>query len=178
MDALRPFFASGEETMKFTTRKIALCGITAGLYAAITLLTSSFAFGPVQFRVAEALAVLCCFEPSAVLGVTLGCFIANVFSTVSALDMVVGTVATLLACLCMTKAKKAWQAVWPNVVFNGVFIGALIAYVTVSGPGFWAAFAINGLQVAAGELAVMLLLGMPLFAYLKKSDLVRRLTTE
>lgn len=160
--------------MKMTTRKIALCGVTAGLYAAITLLTSSFAYGPVQFRVAEALAVLCCFEPSAVLGVTLGCFIANIFSTVSALDMVVGTLATLLACLCMVRCRKAWLSIWPNVVFNGLMIGALIAG-TSAPDAFWRMFLISGLQVAVGELAVMTVLGVPLFVYLKKSGLVERL---
>lgn len=160
--------------MKFTTRKIALCGVTAGLYAAITILTASFAYGPVQFRIAEALAVLCCFEPTMVVGVTLGCFVANIFSTVSALDMVVGTLATLLACLCMVKCKKAWQAVLPNVVFNAVLIGALIAY-TAAPDAFWQMFLISGAQVAVGELAVMVLLGMPLFAYLKKSGLVKQL---
>ena len=163
--------------MKFSPKKIALCGVVAGLYAAITLLTASFAYGPIQFRIAEALAVLCCFEPTMVVGVTLGCFVANIFSTVSALDMVVGTAATLLACLTMVKIKKAWLAVLPNVVFNGVMIGALIA-LTATPDAFATMFLINGLQVAAGELAVMVILGVPLFAYLKKSGLVRQLIGE
>lgn len=163
--------------MKFTTRKIALCGVTAGLYAAITILTSSFAYGPVQFRVAEALTVLCCFEPTLVVGITLGCFVANIFSTVSALDMAVGTLATLLACLCMVKCRRAWLAVIPNVVFNGVIIGALIA-ATVAPDAFLKMFLINGAQVAVGELVVMCLLGVPLFAYLKKSGLVKQLVGE
>lgn len=161
--------------MKLTTRKIALCGITAGLYAAITLLTASFAYGPVQFRLAEALSVLCCFEPTMVIGVTLGCFVANIFSTVSALDMVVGTATTLLACLVMTRCRKAWLAIWPNVLFNGAAIGAMLATVTAPGSGFWAAFWTNGAQVALGELTVMVVLGLPLYAYLEKSGLVARL---
>ena len=158
-----------------TTRKIALCGIIAGLYAAITVLTSAFAFGPVQFRLAEALAVLCCFEPVLTVGVTLGCFIANLFSTVSALDMVVGTLATLTACLIMTRCRRTWTAIWPNVLVNGVFIGAMLAWVTAPRAAFWQAFWICGLQVAAGELAVMVILGAPLYTYLKKSGLVAQL---
>lgn len=159
---------------QFTTRKIALCGIVAGLYAAVTLLTASFAYGPIQFRIAECLAVLCCFEPTMVVGVTLGCFAANIFSTVSALDMVVGTAATLLACLLTAKCRRGWQTVLPNTVCNGVIIGALIAW-TATPTAFLQMFLINGLQVAAGELAVMLVLGLPLHAFLKKSGLVQRL---
>ena len=174
MGALRPFFAAMKN---FTTRKIALCGIVAGLYAAVTLLTASFAYGPVQFRIAECLAVLCCFEPAMTVGVTLGCFAANIFSTVSALDMVFGTLATLLACLTMTKCRRGWQTVLPNAVFNGVIIGALIAW-TSAPAAFWQMFLVNALQVAAGELAVMVTLGLPLYGFLKKSGLVKQLLGE
>ena len=37
---------------KLTTRQIALNGVAAGLYAAITILTASFAYGNIQFRIA------------------------------------------------------------------------------------------------------------------------------
>ena len=43
---------------KLTTRQIALNGVAAGLYAAITILTASFAYGNIQFRIADALCVL------------------------------------------------------------------------------------------------------------------------
>ena len=99
---MRPFFVS-VKIMKITTKRLTLWAVTAALYTAVTLVTASFAYGPVQFRVAEALSVLCCFAPHMTVGITLGCFLANVFSTVSALDMVVGTGATLLACLLMSK---------------------------------------------------------------------------
>ena len=36
---------------KLTTRQIALNGVVAGLYAAITILTASFAYGNIQFRI-------------------------------------------------------------------------------------------------------------------------------
>ena len=43
---------------KLTTRQIALNGVVAGLYAAVTILTASFAYGNIQFRIADALCVL------------------------------------------------------------------------------------------------------------------------
>ena len=46
---------------KLTTRQIALNGVIAGLYAAITILTASFAYGNIQFRIADALCVLVCW---------------------------------------------------------------------------------------------------------------------
>lgn len=74
---------------KLNTRQIALNGIVAGLYAAITILTASFAYGNIQFRISEALMMLLLFEPHLTIGLTIGCLIANLFSTVSVLDIVI-----------------------------------------------------------------------------------------
>ena len=49
---------------KITSRQIALNGLVAGLYAAVTILTASFAYGNIQFRIAEALCPLVALEPS------------------------------------------------------------------------------------------------------------------
>ena len=78
---------------KLNTRQIALNGVVAGLYAAITILTASFAYGDIQFRIADAMCLLVVLEPSLTVGLTLGCVIANIFSTVSVLDIVVGSAA-------------------------------------------------------------------------------------
>ncbi len=155
-----------------STKKMALWAMTAALYAAITLLTASFAYGPVQFRVAEALSMLCCFAPHMTVGVTLGCFLANLLSPVSALDVVVGTAATLLACLWMSRCRRGFFAVLPNVVCNGLIIGAMLAWVYTPNA-FWQGFLVNGLQVAVGELAVMVLLGLPLYACLRRRPEIR-----
>ena len=159
--------------MKVTVRKIAFGGVIAALYAAVTIVTSSFAYGPVQFRLAEALAVLCCFEPTAVAGVTVGCLVANLFSTVSPLDLIMGTGATLIASLVMTRCRRAWTMIWPNVIANGVIIGLELALVLPELP-FWTGFATYGLQVALGELAVMTVLGIPLFYALQRTDILKK----
>ena len=165
--------------MKFriTTRQIAFSGVLAAVYAAVTIATASFAYGPIQFRIAEALAVLCCFEPTAVIGITLGCFIANIFSTVGPLDMAVGTLATLIAALCMVRWRKPWQMILPNVISNGVLIGLLIAFYATAEASehFLTVFAVSGLEVAFGELVVMVVLGLPLCYYLDRTQVLKKL---
>ena len=47
-----------------TSRQIALNGLIAGLYAVVTILTASFAYGNIQFRLAEALCLLVALEPT------------------------------------------------------------------------------------------------------------------
>ena len=114
---------------KLTTRQIALNGVAAGLYAAITILTASFAYGNIQFRIADALCVLVVLEPTLTVGLTLGCLISNIFSTVSALDIVIGTAGTLLGCLLAARVKKDWLVPVPIMLANAVLVGAMLAYV-------------------------------------------------
>lgn len=159
---------------KNLAKKVALSGVLAALYVAITLATSSFAYGPIQFRIAEALSVFCCFEPMAVPGVVLGCLISNFFSPVSALDVFIGTAATVIASLAMTRCKRVWLMPIPNIVSNGLLVGALLA-VTYTPDAFWQGFWTFCGQVALGELGVMLVLGVPLFLWLRKSPFLGRL---
>ena len=152
---------------KLNTRQIALNGIVAGLYAAITILTASFAYGNIQFRISEALMMLLLFEPSLTIGLTIGCLIANLFSTVSVLDIVIGTAATLLACLLTTRIKKPWLAPLPTIVANMVIIPPVLRY-AYGAEGTLPFFA---LTVGAGELVCAGILGVILAKALKKYKL-------
>ena len=86
---------------KLNTRQIALNGVVAGLYAAITILTASFAYGDIQF-------------------------------------------------------------------------GAMLAFV-LTPETFWLGFALKGAQVAAGEIAVLYVLGVPLYLFMKKENVIGKI---
>lgn len=154
--------------MSKTVKRLSASAIVAALYAVITILSAPFAYGPVQFRVSEALMVLCWFRPWLTAGLTLGCLIANQFSTVTALDIVIGTLATALACLWTARVKRPWLVPVPTILSNGLLVGAMLALtLTPNAPlsGFWLFFA----QVSVGEIAVMYLLGLPLLYFLRKN---------
>ena len=82
-----------------TVRKLARCAVVAALYVALCLGLAPFSYGAVQVRVAEALCLLPLFGPEYILGVTLGCALANLLGS-TMIDVVFGTLATFLACLC------------------------------------------------------------------------------
>ena len=63
------------------TKKICQNGIVAAVYFVLTLACAGFSYGQIQFRVAEVLVLLCFFRPDFVLGVTLGCFLANLLGS-------------------------------------------------------------------------------------------------
>ena len=159
-------------------RKIAFAGVVAALYAALTVMIAPVAYGPVQFRVAEALCVLPFFYPVTAFGLFIGCLIANLLSPYGILDIVAGSLATLVAALCTVRLGKAKRgsvplkalACFPPVFFNALIIGAVISWsITGGGDAFWAALAANGLQVGLGQLVVMYAAGLPLLVYLPKT---------
>lgn len=160
---------------KLNTRQIALNGIVAGLYAAITILTASFAYGNIQLRISEALMMLLLFEPSLTVGLTIGCLIANLFSTVSVLDIVIGTAATLLACLLTTRIKKPWLAPLPTILVNAVMVGAMLSWLYMPSEQFWNGLLVFGGEVGAGEAAVLYVLGIPLYYAMKKTNFIEKL---
>lgn len=160
-------------------RKIAFAGVTGSLYAALTISLSFIGFGPIQFRIAEALCILPFFAPVSVWGLAAGCVCANLFSPYP-LDVFVGPLATLFAGLCTMRIGKSRRegagrkalACLPPVIFNAIFIGALISfYITGGGKAetIVPAFIVNGLYVGLGEAVVMYAVGLPLMFYLPKS---------
>ena len=162
------------------TRYLALAAMIAALYTILTLLAATWglAYGPVQFRFSEALTLLPAFTSAAVPGLTVGCFLSNLFSGYST-DLVVGTAATLVAPVGTRLVRNVrWRglpilAPLPPVLVNAVFVGAEI--VALSPGGFaWAEFFTQALSVGAGELAVCYGLGLPLAAWLGSSRAMKR----
>ena len=178
-----------EPDVRQQVRKVVFGAAIAALYTVLTFLSASLliAYGPFQFRISEVLTILPFFFPIAVPGLFVGCILANLLSPYGFADMVIGSLATLLAALCTMKLGKSENSEYlrvkalaclPPVLFNAVFIGALIAYFMVAGgetDAFWAAFVVNALQVGFGQLVVLYILGLPLMIYLPRMGVIHRL---
>ena len=159
---MRPFFMN--------TKKITYLGALAALYAAITVLSAPWAYGPIQVRLAEALCFLCLFYPKSVWGLTLGCILANLFSTVSALDLVFGSAATLLGCLLAGKIRQRWLFPLPLILCNALLVGAELS-LTLTPDSALQGLLLYGGQVALGESAALYLLGIPLAYGLERANI-------
>ncbi len=160
---------------------LAQAAVIAALYAAITLVPgiSALSFGPFQFRVAEALTILPALTFAAVPGLTVGCVLANGFglllgvNVAGAWDVLVGSMATLLAAYCSYALRRYCikgmpvLSALPPIVCNGLIVGALLSYV-LHLP-FWATAG----NVAFGELVVVCLLGLPLAVLLRRIPIIK-----
>ena len=162
---------------KISIRQLTMAAVVGALYAALTLLSSAFglAYGPVQFRISEALCLLPFLFPETAWGLFVGCWAANLISPYGPLDMVVGSLATLIAALWTAKCRRKWLAPLPPVVCNAVLVGTVLAWQqSGSWETFWPAFALNGLSVGLGEAVVCFALGLLLLHGVEKSGALRR----
>ena len=151
----------------FSLRNLTLAASIAALYAALTLLFAPVSYGPVQFRISEALTVLPVLFSSAVPGLTLGCLLANLLGSATPWDMVFGTLATLLAALLTRRLRRnIWLAAAAPVVCNAVIIGVVLHF-TLADALLFPTMASVGL----GEAAVVYALGVPLLLTLQRSNL-------
>ena len=162
--------------MSKKTRRLIFAAIVGALYAALTMLLAPISYGPVQFRLSEALCILPYFLPFTAWGLFFGCMIANFVSSVGFLDLVFGSLATLLACLCVARCGKHAQglrselaACFMPVIWNGLVIGCVLCQALVGAP--WehlTELLLYALPVALGELVVMFAVGLPLLRWLPK----------
>ena len=169
-------------------RRLTLAALIAAVYAVVTILTASFAYGPIQFRIAEALCILPFFLPFTTWGLFVGCILANIISPVGVMDMIFGSLATLGCCLCAAAIGKGWDgkswgkcilACLMPVVWNAVIIGLLLAFFYAEDDrAKLTLFFLYGAEVGMGELAVMFVLGLPLMRWLPNSRIFQLLKSK
>lgn len=145
-------------------RTVARGALYAALYAVLTVAPglNALAYGQVQFRLSEALMVFACVDPAAVVGLTVGCAVANLGSPLMPLDPLVGSACTLLAALAMRRLGPRPLALAAPVVTNAFGVAAMLALL-LDLP-YWASVA----WVALGEAAVMATAGAALLVLVRR----------
>lgn len=163
--------------MKISTRNLITAAVVGALYAVLTMVLAPISYGALQFRVSEVLCILLFFMPFTAWGLFAGCIVANLMSTAGVLDVVFGSLATLITCLCIAWCGKKGNTLKARllaclmpVVWNGLIVGATltIALAGLNPLTHFGAFLVFAGEVALGELGVMYLIGLPLMTYLPK----------
>ena len=115
------------------------------------------AFGPVQVRIAEALCILPMFTPAAIPGLFIGCLIANFIGGGIMLDVIFGSLATLIgAVIGYLLRKNRWLVPLPAVIANAIIVPFVLRY----GYGVVdVAIPILMFQILLGEIAGCYVLG-------------------
>ncbi len=103
--------------------------VIAAIYTVLVLAFQPISFGPIQFRIAEALTILPYFTPAAIPGVTIGCFLSAVLTGADILDMVFGSLATLVAAILSYQLRHyKFLVPVPPIVTNALVIPWVLRY--------------------------------------------------
>ena len=154
----------GEIKMKKNnTKDIIKIAIVAAIYAVMTVAISPLSYGPIQLRFSEILVLLCFYNRKYCVSMTVGCFIANIFSPMALLDVPFGTLATILAVLFLSRGKNLFVGSLWATIFNGIIIGTEL-YIAFKEP-----ILISMGTVAVGEFIVVSIIGVLVFKAVEKN---------
>ena len=169
---------SQQEKNRNLIRFVVFNGIAAALYIVLTYFLAPISYGPVQARISEAMTVFPIFSFNMIPGLAVGCLVSNLINpdSLGPVDIIGGTLATVIAGIFSRSIgkKNMWLGIIPPVVSNGIIVGGYLPFLlfdTVT----WQEVLFTMLTVAAGEAAVLIVLGLPLVAVIGKTGLKNKL---
>lgn len=150
-------------------RTLAVNGVVAALYIAVTFIFQPFGFTNVQFRISEMFNHLIVFNKKYLYGIVLGVLLANLFfSPMVPYDLVFGVGQSIIALMITIFSTKYIKGIWKRMFFNTIvftFTMFIIAFELKLALGF--PFLFTWLTTATGELVVMAI-GAPIMYFVNK----------
>ena len=158
-------------------------GLIAAVYTVLTLCLGAISFGNLgfEFRISEALTILPLFSFSAVPGLFAGCLLSNLIgmsmSQLGVVDVVFGSLATLIAAVLTYLLRKItikgfpFLAFLPPIICNAVIIGLELSIIL---PDVFSSLILAMIIVGVGEFASVFLLGIPLYIAIIKTPFLKK----
>lgn len=158
--------------MNQTTKKFVRAGIIAALYAALSLITFPIASGAIQFRISEGLTLLPLVLPEAVIGVFVGCLLANLLTGCFWIDVVFGSLVTLFSATLTLIVAKIVKSRVAKIVLGGAFTVLFNAFLL---PMIWAycyqtqyTYIVQAVFLFLGEVVSVYAAGIPMLIGVEK----------
>lgn len=160
---------------------MARAALIAALYVVLTTVFSAFASGVIQVRISEALSFLPFFNAAAIPGLAIGCLISNTLAGGVPLDILFGSIATLIGAIGAWAIGKATNnskhetlfailATLPNVIANTI----IVPWVLKFAYGAPEAVPFMMMTVGIGEFIASTLLGtIVIMAFRKNTKLLK-----
>jgi uncharacterized membrane protein len=162
----------GSDKASSRTKELVLTSIIAATYGAGTIAISPISYGPIQARLTDALIPTSYNKKigrAAIMGTTLGCIIANIISPYGLPDIVIGTLANLLASISSYACRnvsgmkgKLLATLAPSITIGLIIGGVLLSYI------YGAPLVFTIVTLIAGELVSCVGIGAPLLEALER----------
>ena len=174
------------ENRPFSVKVLVQAAMIAAIYVILTLLANALGLANyvIQVRFSEALTILPFFTPAAVPGLFVGCILSNILTGCLALDVIFGSLATLLGAIGTCMLGKAYRqntesrisdiklgrnftvrkflAPWPPILANTLIVPFILAYVyQFEGSVFYFMLTVGiGEIISCGLLGIILLFSL------------------
>lgn len=159
---------------RWTTTDTAKMAVVTGLYVAITIVLSVISFGAIQLRIAEMFNYMPLFNKRYTIAVTLGVAIANLASPLGIVDVLLGSISTLIVLLICRVVTKKIKSLKKKMIITALIFA--FSMFTVAGQltfFYQAPFFFNWLIIGLGELLSMSLGGVLIYLINKRIDLTK-----
>ncbi len=135
----------------------------AAIYVVLCLVFEPISYGAIQTRVAEALTVLPFFTPAAIPGLFIGCLLSNFLGGAAALDVIFGSIATLIGAVgSYLLRKNRYLVSVPPILANMIIIPWVLRFAYGSEDMIW----FSTITVGIGEILAIGILGQILLSVL------------
>lgn len=115
--------------MKKNISFLVQAAMIAAIYVVLVLVFQPISISYIQVRIAEALTVLPFFTPAAIPGVTIGCLLGNLLTGCDILDIIFGSLATLVGALGSYSLRKCKFLVpLPPIIANTIVIPWILRF--------------------------------------------------
>ena len=137
----------------------------AAIYTVLTMVFAPISFGPIQFRISEILCILPLFTPAAIPGLFIGCLLSNFLCGAAMLDVIFGSLATLIGAVgSYLLRRNKWAVCIPPIVANTIIIPWVLRFAYGSEDMIWYAM----ITVGIGEILAIGVLGNLFMGILEK----------
>lgn len=152
------------------TKYLTKASLIAGIYLVLVLIQipmGNLAFGPIQLRIAEGLTLLPLVETAAIPGLFVGCLVANFilapYSAFGLVDIIGGSLTTLIAAYLTSKASNKFMAILPPILLNGFIVSIWVSHFTKI--PYW----LTVLGIISGEAASVIIFGTLILSVYNKA---------
>ncbi len=155
-------------------KTMAVNGVIAALYAAVSFLIAPFGFTLIQFRISEVFNHLVVFNKKYIFGIVTGVFITNLILSPIAVDIIFGVLHSAIALSITIFSAKFIKGIFKRMLFNTLVFTATMIIIAFQLAIFADIPEYNGipflmiyLTLAVSEFIVMAI-GIPIMSALNK----------
>lgn len=158
---------------KISVLFVTQAAVIAAMYVVLTFVSSSLglASGEIQIRLSEMLCILPAFTPAAIPGLFLGCFLSNLLTGCTVIDIVFGSLATLIAAILsyqLRNHKYPLLVTVPPVLANMIVVPFILRF----SYGVPLPIPVMMATVGIGEVISVMVLGSVLYFALDKRRVI------